>query len=180
MRNLLTVCFLVAAGCETPNPGVEPDSGEERGAQVDGGSDADVVAVPDLATFAPMLSEGKWQVRTTGTLTNTCGILDPAEAKAVWTIKVLSPDEADLYTGQHAGVRLARVGTRYEGAVPELVSPFPQCIIRDRLRYVVRLMGTGAADGVLEEQFETAAGNCVGVMSLPCEMAQGFEMTAQP
>jgi len=93
-----------------------------------------------------------------------------------WKTLALSPETVNLYTGRHRMVVLVRKSQIYEGEVAELVSPFPQCTIRDRLSYLVRMQSAERADCVLTERFVLAAGLCDGVLPLPCELAQHFEM----
>jgi hypothetical protein len=158
MRPALLSVILVSLACGRDNP---------EWALLDTSANTTVVLVPS----------GTWTLRTNGLLTNTCGVATPARANAEWTTLALSPEMVNLYTAQRRMVVLVRKSDQvYEGEISALVSPFPQCTIRERLGYLVRMQAADRADGVLSERFELAAGRCDGVLPLPCELAQHFEM----
>jgi len=181
MRNTI-VAFIAFAfiACGRDNPEQLPEEAPDGGADLSGPSQA---PAPDLAEPAPLaLPGGTWSVSGAGQLGDTCGLGGREKrGSASWTTIVVSPDEVRLFTGGHAMVTLARIASGvYEGEVVELVSPFAQCTIRDRFGYLLRLVGAGEADVVLEQKLELAAGDCTGVLPLPCEVAERFTMKLAP
>jgi hypothetical protein len=175
------IAFIFAA-CHRDNP-------DEVAPASDGGVDltqssSPPADAPDLAQPpAPLaLPGGTWKVGTTGQLGDTCGF-NPQEKRGTdsWTTIAVSADEVRLFTGGHAMVTLRRTAPAiYEGEVAELVSPFSQCTIRDRLGYFMRLVDASEVDVVLTQRFELAAGDCTGVLPLPCQVVDRFTMMLAP